>query len=516
MKRYNLLILTLLITIPIFAKAQIVETDDVITNFETNYDSLLNSFQIRQNTNLINKIYHSPNVSHNALKASQTEDSVLARRLRAIPSEITLSYNPKVRNYIETYVDKMPSKVSVMLGLSKYYFPIFEAILDKYGVPTELKYLVIIESALNPNAVSRRGATGLWQFMYATASPLDLRMNSVIDERKDPIKSTEAAAKYLKSLYRIYNDWTLALAAYNCGPGNVNKALRRSNGRDFWSIYDYLPRETRGYVPAFIGAAYAFNYYREHGIEAYDVSQPVAADTVTVTTDIHFGQVASVMGIEYDMLKELNPQYKKFMIPGSNDNYTIKLPTHLICNYITLEDSIASFEKEKYFSDKNSVIDLDGNSTVAYKEKLVYHKVRKNETWTSVAKRYGVGVNELKTWNPKSAKKKALAVGASLAVKQKVAVKVEKPQDADTNTTTTPFVSPTETLQIENDQIVTSTIPAESTQQTQSVVKHTVRKGDTIYNISKKYNVSTNQILTLNKLSEKNPIIRIGQVLRVK
>ncbi|MDR1847340.1 MAG: transglycosylase SLT domain-containing protein [Bacteroidales bacterium] len=518
MKIHKLLILLILFTISTIANAQVEDTDEVIRNFETNYDSLLNSFHIRRNTHILNKEYHSSAISLNAPKASQTEDSILAKRLRAIPSDITLSYNPKVRRYIETYVDKMPTKLSVMLGLSKYYFPLFEGILDKYGVPVELKYLVVIESALNPDAVSRRGATGLWQFMYSTAKLWDLRMNSVIDERKDPIKSTEAAAKYLKSLYRIYNDWTLALAAYNCGPGNVNKALRRSNGKDFWAIYDYLPRETRGYVPAFIGAAYAFNYYREHGINACDVSLPVATDTVTVTKDIHFGQLATVMQIDYDMLKDLNPQYKKFAVPGTQDFYTIKLPTNYICRYISLEDSIANYEKDKYFGDKNSTIDLDGNSTLVYKDKLVYHKVRKNETWASIARRYGVGVSELKAWNPKSAKRKSLQIGTSLAVKQQVAVKVEKPDKVDSTATQTPFTQINETTQLANstndEPQITST--TDKPQPKQSIVKHVVTKGDTIYSLAKKYNVPASHILSLNNLKNNNPVIRIGQTLRIK
>ncbi|MDR1725814.1 MAG: transglycosylase SLT domain-containing protein [Bacteroidales bacterium] len=513
MKKFNLLILLLLIIVSNLANAQISDKDEVIQNFETNYDSLLNSFHIRQNTRLINKIYHGTAVSSNALKAYQTPDSILAKRLRSIPAEIKLSYNPKVRAYIETYVDKIPNKVSVMLGLSKYYFPIFEAILDKYGVPTELKYLVVIESALNPNAVSRMGATGLWQFMYSTARLWDLRMNSIIDERRDPIKATEAAAKYLRSLYRIYNDWTLALAAYNCGPGNVNKALRRSNGNDFWQIYDYLPRETRGYVPAFIGATYAFNYYREHGITAYDISKPIATDTVGVTKDIHFGQIASVMNIDYDMIKDLNPQYKLFKIPGSQDSYKLKLPTNLICNFISLEDSIANFEKDKYFSDNNSTIDIDGNTTIVYKDKIIYHKVRKKETWSSVAQRYGVSVSELKSWNPKSAKSNKLIVGNSLAVKQKIAVKIEKPE---INDTTTPFVSQSETSQLAASQDEKPNVTIDKISPKQSVVKHVVKKGDTLFSLSKKYDVTMDTIINMNNLNKKNPIIKIGQTLRVK
>ncbi|MDR1006806.1 MAG: transglycosylase SLT domain-containing protein [Bacteroidales bacterium] len=516
MKPYNYLIYFFLIALPFLTKAQKDDTDEVIVNFERNYDSLLNSYHIRQSTRLINKTYHNDNFSGNTSTVSLTADSVLARRLRALPSEIPLTFNSKVRRYMETYVDKISNKVSMMLGLSKYYFPLFESILDRYGVPIELKYLVVIESALNPNAVSRMGATGLWQFMYATASHLDLRMNSVIDERRDPIKATEAAAKYLKSLYRIYNDWTLALAAYNCGPGNVNKAMQRSGGSDFWAIYDYLPRETRGYVPAFIGATYAFNYYQLHGINAYDITKPVATDTVTVTKDIHFGQIATVMQIDYDLIKDLNPQYKKFEIPGSQDRYIIKLPTDKICRFIALEDSIANYERDKFFGDKNSTVDLDGNSMLVYKDKLIYHKVRRKETWSSIARRYGVSVSELKSWNPKSARRRSLAVGASLAVKQKVAVKVDKPVESDTNVTPTPFAIDTVSSILTNQQEIVPKANISKTEPKQSVVTHKVKKGETLFGLSKKYDVPIDRIISLNKINKKRPVIRIGQILRIK
>ena len=224
-----------------------------------------------------------------AHRACDVSDSVFARRLRSIPSVVPLTYNDKVRANIIYYIDRIGDRVGVMLGLSKYYFPIFDEILDRHGVPCELKYLVVIESALNPKAVSRVGATGLWQFMYATGKMYDLRVNSIIDDRMDPIKATEAAAKYLKDLHKIYNDWTLAIAAYNCGPGNVNKAMKRSGRNDFWGMYDFLPKETRGYVPAYIAAAYVMNFHAEHGIYPAKLTKPLTliSDTIMSVSYTH-------------------------------------------------------------------------------------------------------------------------------------------------------------------------------------------------------------------------------------
>jgi membrane-bound lytic murein transglycosylase D len=333
--------------------AQDIDNTEFFTQFERNYDSLLHRYYVRQNSKFLTQRYNSNNQTYSPrIKVADLPDSVIANRLRKIPSAIELTYNDKVRSHIIYYVDKIGDRVGVMLGLSKYYFPIFENILDKAGVPEDLKYLVIIESALNPTAVSRAGATGLWQFMHSTGKMYDLRINSVIDDRRDPIKATYAAARYLRDLYKIYGDWTLALAAYNCGPGNVNKAIRRSGKDTFWGMYDYLPRETRGYVPAYIAAVYAMTYYQEHGIEIERISKPLhlISDTVMLSKDIHFKQIEEVMNISIEELREMNPQYKMDMIPGSQDKYSLKLPLTYINDFISLEDSISNYKKEEYLA----------------------------------------------------------------------------------------------------------------------------------------------------------------------
>jgi membrane-bound lytic murein transglycosylase D len=504
--------------------AQETNDTDVYTQFERNYDSLLHNYSMKQYAKLTKQRFPDENEDYSArVRAEELPDSVIARRLRRIPSAIELTYNEQVRKHIIYYVDKIGDRVGVMLGLSKYYFPIFEDILDRAGVPEELKYLVIIESALNPTAVSRAGATGLWQFMRTTGKTYDLRINSMIDDRCDPIKATYAAARYLKDLYRIYGDWTLALAAYNCGPGNVNKAIRRSGKENFWGMYDYLPRETRGYVPAYIAAVYAMTYYKEHGIKVEKISRPLSliSDTIILTKDIHFKQIEEVMSIPLDQIKEMNPQYKMDMILGSQDRYSITLPAKRISEFITLEDSISNYKKEEYFGAGRVNNGQIANGEIEYRERIVYHKIRKNENWSIIAKKYGVSVKDLKAWNKKASKRKYLRVGDLLTIHRKEAfrkeTKTEEEQTPSAFNTETPIVSS------ENEAINTQTSAEEIKENItgkkpeQHIVNHKVRKGDTVAKIAKKYGVSINQICKLNGLTKQQAArIKIGQTLRVK
>lgn len=504
--------------------AQEPDSTEIFPQFERNYDSLLQRYYMKQNSKILRQRFPQLNNTYSPrILVADLPDSVIANRLRQIPSAIELTYNEKVRSHIIYYVDKIGDRVGVMLGLSKYYFPIFENILDQAGVPEELKYLVIIESALNPTAVSRAGATGPWQFMHSTGKIYDLRINSIIDDRRDPIKSTYAAARYLKDLYKIYGDWTLALAAYNCGPGNVNKAIRRSGKDTFWEMYDYLPRETRGYVPAYIAAVYAMTYHKEHGIEVAPLSKPLAiiSDTIMLTKDIHFKQIEEVMNISVEQLKEMNPQYKTDIIPGSQGKYSLKLPTRYIPDFITLEDSISNYKKEEYFGESRIKNGQIANGEIEYRERIVYHKIRKNETWSSIARRYGVTVKQLKSWNRKASKRKYLRVGELLTVHKKEAFRKEKPteepQTPNNFNTETPIVSS------ENEAINTQTTAEEIKENTtgkkpeQHKVNHKVKKGETIAKIAKKYGVTIKQIQELNNLSNKQlSKIRIGQILRIK
>jgi len=273
----------------------------------------------------------------------------IEERLRRMPTTIDMAYNPIVKQFIDRYVTRMRKSVSLMLGSSNFYMPIFEQALESYNVPIELKYLPVIESALNPKAVSRVGATGLWQFMLATGKQYGLRVNSLVDDRRDPIRSSYAAARLLRDLYRIFGDWTLAIAAYNCGPQNVNKAIRRSGGsRDYWTIYPYLPSETRGYVPAFIAANYVMTYYCEHNICPMLTNLPERTDTVVVNKNVSFSTLTKFCDIDINLLRELNPQYRRDLVNGLTEPSTIRMPVSAINKFVEQEDSIMAYDASRH------------------------------------------------------------------------------------------------------------------------------------------------------------------------
>lgn len=330
-------------------------------------------------------------------------DSIFVERLQAMESPIPMTYNDQVKRFIELYVVRRRALVQRMLGQAKYYFPMFEEALDAHNLPLELKFLPIIESALNPRAFSRAGASGLWQFMYYTGKRYGLQVNSYVDDRCDPQKATWAAAKFLGELYSIYNNWHLAIAAYNCGPGNVNRAIARSGGhKDFWKIYHYLPRETRGYVPAFIAAAYAMTYASEHQLYATSTNKPLASDTIMVTKPLHFEQVSARLGLPVDLLRELNPQYRHDIIPAANGkNYSLKLPVEISLAFAAQEDSIYGYQREKYFPDNKIVAVSDataGHAAPANSAKLIY-TVKSGDVPGSIATKFGVRLADLKYWN---------------------------------------------------------------------------------------------------------------------
>lgn len=277
-------------------------------------------------------------------------------RLRRLPVVMEMPYNSVVQKFIDQYSGRLRRTVSYALGAGNFYIPIFEEALDYYGLPLELKYLPVIESALEPKAKSSAGAVGLWQFMLATGKRYDLKVNSLIDERQDPYKSSWAAARYLRDLYKIYRDWNLVIAAYNCGPTNVNKAIHRANGvRDYWTIYPYLPSETRGYVPAFIAANYIMNYYCEHNICPMKTKLPITTDTVTIMRDLHMQQVAELCNIDVEAIQALNPQYRTQLIPGSSGPMTLRLPTETLNTFIDLKDSVYNYRVDELLTRRSSV-----------------------------------------------------------------------------------------------------------------------------------------------------------------
>ncbi len=354
-------------------------------------------------------------------------DSVYIDRLSRIPSIMELPYNEIVRKFIDQYNTRLRNQVSFMLSAYDLYIPLFEEALDAYNLPMELKYLPIIESSLNPSAVSRAGASGLWQFMLATGKMYGLETNSLVDERRDPIKATWAAARYLKELYAIYQDWNLVIAAYNCGPGTINKAIRRAGGEtDYWKIYHYLPKETRGYVPAFIAANYVMTYYCDHNICPMETNIPADTDTIQINKDLHFEQVAGLCDISIDQLKSLNPQYKKNIIPGQSKPYTLRLPLNYVSTFIDNQEAIYNHRCDELFRNRKTVDIKEsssqladkgtkrGKTSLSTKGSITYHKIRNGETLSTIATKYGVRVKDLQNWN--SLQNTKIAAGKQLKI----------------------------------------------------------------------------------------------------
>ena len=428
---------------------------------------------------------------------SNVTDKEYLRRLADMNSFITLPFNETVRNYMILYSEKMPTKMGSMLALSQYYFPIFEEIFDKYGLPKELKYMAIIESALNPVAVSRAGAKGMWQFMYNTAKMYGLTINSFVDERLDPVKSADAAARYLMDAYKIFGDWNLAISSYNCGSGNVSKAMRRSGSREFWPVYDYLPRETRGYVPAFVGAMYAFTYYREHGLKPDSLSMPVQVDTFHIRRMLHFKQVNALTGVPVEMLKNLNPQYVHDIIPGtSKEEYVLRLPYQYTAKFIENEDSVYAYNAKEYFSPATlQNIAVSGSAS----SQRVSYKVKSGDYLGKIASRYHVTVKQLMEWN--HLRNTNLRVGQVLYIYGKfngpVASSSSK-ASASSNDSKSTNAGKSHAAK-DTDKSSAATPPPAATAAEGTYTIYEVKSGDSLYKISQAYpGVSADDIMKFN------------------
>jgi membrane-bound lytic murein transglycosylase D len=379
-----------------------------------NLDTLMTLWYVKNAAPIRNK--HSVNIRGYKLDdVPSFSDSVYASRIRKIESPLPLTYNATVKAFIDLYAVRKRDQVERMLGISQYYFPIFEEILDKHGMPLELKYLSVVESALNTRALSKVGASGLWQFMYGTGVLYNLEINSYIDCRKDPYKATEAAAIYLKDLHNVFGDWFLAIAAYNCGPGNVNKAIRRSGGkRTFWEIYNYLPVETRGYVPAFIAATYVFTYHQEHNLYPMEVALPTMVDTVVINKEIALDPIAKVLNLPVDELRDLNPQYKRDVIPARGKNYFLRLPATKAYAFGTYKDSIYNLYDQQLAQGHPSFTpnDTDGITEIGGSHGRNSHRHHESGQWAKVrytvkagdnlamiADLFDVSTYSLKHWN---------------------------------------------------------------------------------------------------------------------
>lgn len=347
-------------------------------------------------------IEHYTHVNCPSAEDIPVSDSVCKLRLSKMPCLMEMPYNPTVRSYVELYTVHKRRQVEYMLGMSEYYFPIFEQVLTVNNLPLELKYLTIIESALNTTIVSRMGAAGLWQLMIGTGRMYGLEINSLIDERLAPVKASNAAAHFLKDLYAIYGDWHLVIAAYNCGPGNVNKAIRRAGGkRDYWAIYPYLPKETRGYVPIFIAANYSLNYAKEHNLCPAIVNMPAITDTVMIHQRVHLEQIASVLNLPIEEIRLLNAQYRKDIIPGDIKPYSLCLPLNYANTFISKFNEIVAYKADSLINNRRAEIEIPQAAPLSLggTGKVTYHKVKRGETLSDVASRYGISVTKLKKWN---------------------------------------------------------------------------------------------------------------------
>ena len=469
-------------------------------------------------------------------------DSVLIARLKKAEAAVPLSYNAVVRDYIEMYTTRRPTQVEIMLGLSAYYFPFFEEIFDKYELPHELKYLAIIESALNPRAVSRVGAMGLWQFMLGTAKGLNLEVSTFIDERRDVLKSTDAAARYLKQLYNVYQDWHLVIAAYNCGPGNVNKAITRAGGKtDYWQIYYALPRETRGYVPAYIAATYVMNYYREHQLSPRYPAMPLNTDTIMVNKLINLQQISAHLAIDLEGLRDLNPLFRMDIIPGSPEKaYPLRIPVELVSDFILNSDTIYKHLREVHFPD-NTVVTPNTSSARSVKasagsspegKSRVTYTVKKGDNPGYIAKWFNVNINDLRSWNNirrnmiKTGQRLTIYVpedktdyykkvnNLSFSAKQAMIGKqVPENQVAEARPTgngATAGSGQTAASGSDDSQLASTMAPSGEFEY------YTVKKGDNLWTIARKYpGISNTDIMKLNNITDvKN--LRAGQKLKIK
>ena len=364
MKRIYFFMTTMLIAFSSFVQARTVDDDTeiIVTNNKGENETIdLPEAMISEVDSLLHlyntKTYLKPDTGCNMPDFNPVyQPEEYKDRLRRLPTVMEMPYNDVVQKFIDRYSGKLRKSVGIMLGTANFYMPIFEQALETYGLPLELKYLPVIESGLNPKAVSRVGATGLWQFMLATGKNYGLEVNSLLDERRDPIKSSYAAANYLSDLYRIFGDWSLVIAAYNCGPDKVNQAIHRANGsKDYWKIYPYLPRETRGYVPAFIAANYIMNYYCDHNICPMVAELPLKTDTILVNRDIHFEQIAHVLNTEIELIRSLNPQYRRDIIIGNTQPSPLRLPVALLNSFIDHEDSIYAYNADELLTKRSEV-----------------------------------------------------------------------------------------------------------------------------------------------------------------
>ena len=432
--------------------------------------------------NYINKI--DPNASSYDGPAPVFSDEDYKSRIGKIKSPIPLTYNRSVKEYIDLYATRKRGLTSRALGLAQLYFPLFEEVLDKYNLPLEFKYLAIVESALNPVAVSPMGATGIWQFMYNTGKMYNLQITSYVDERRDPYKATVAACHYFQDMYKIYGDWLLVIAAYNCGPGNVNKAIRRAGGsKNFWDISPYLPAETRGYVPAFIAVNYVMHYAKEHKIVPVQPSLTYyEVDTVKITHSLSFHKISEALEIPVDLLSYLNPSYKKNFIPVSEAPQPLRLPVNKVSDFIANADALYTPDPVEL----QMAVKAENERTLVTTQEKKYVKVRRGQTLSTIASANRCTVSELKKWN--RLRSSRIQVGQRLAIYHDV----KKPAPAREQ------IASKET----NSEDSSAKKETKSGEKISDYIYYTVQPGDTLWNIAQKYEgVTVDELKSINKIN---------------
>jgi membrane-bound lytic murein transglycosylase D len=507
--------------------------------FSDKLDSMLSSWYV-QNAFLLD----STELAEADTLKQTLPDSIYIQRLQSMQSAVSLSFNNTVKGFITMYTVRKPKQVAIMLGLANYYFPMFEEALAKYDLPMELKYLPIIESALNPGANSSASAIGLWQFMYSTGKMYKLEISTFVDERRDPLKATDAAVRYLRDLYNIYHDWHLVIAAYNCGPGNVNKAIKRSgDAKDYWKVYYRLPKETRGYVPAFIAANYVMNFYQSHNILPKSPDFPIITDTLMVNDYLHFNQISEIIGIPVEQIRSLNPQYRRDIIPASKEKaYSLVLPQDEVSAYLENEAVIHDHRRAEFFPN-NQIINPQNNfashspGDIKGRDKVIY-TVKSGDNLGLISAWFKVRSSDLKYWN--NIHKNFIKVGQKLAVyvpegqgeyysklnKKSYAERQKSLKEKPTVSSTQNLASvekkqSKETKSVENAIVQSVEKPStiekinEQSSKNDEFVYYKVRKGDNFWTIAKKFpGVSNNDIMKLNNIKEANSL-KVGQVLKI-
>lgn len=540
MRKYILISLTMLAAATLSAattKPNVMDlktsiTDDAIVfpeSFEQDTQKLLEGWYMRN--------YTATDDSYTSKKDVETSDNEIIRRLAQMPTVIEMPFNSVVRQYIDRYTRNSRPQIAAILGLSLYYMPIFEQALEERGLPQELKYLPVIESGLDPNAVSKHGATGLWQLMLATGKGCGLDCNSLVDERRDPYASSRAAADLLKQLYDTYGDWSLAIAAYNSGPGAVNKAIRRAgldaSKADFWSIYNYLAEETRGYVPMFIAANYVMTYYPKHNISPVLPTKPLVTDTIGVSDRVHFDQISAVLGIPVEELRILNPQYREDIVPGSPERaYMLTLPSRQVHAYLMSHDQILAYNSDQYshrltvepgtVADEaapSSAVDSPDKdlATIARNADLpegpvsVTHKVAKGETLASIANLYGVQPSEIRTAN--SLRRNAVRTGQVLTINNVSPEKAMAAKQLTAQAEAEPAAQAAPAKPATKATAKTTKTSKSSKKKAAKPSSHKVRSGDNLGKIARKYGVTVDAIKKANGM--KNDNIRAGATLKI-